>query len=162
MLALLLCSVLATKSLFFSFFLSFWMAPGPYLNMFNVDSSVTVTPFRIGLTIWLTDQARSCLQRDRVEDHHQCHYETLMLLTERKTLSYLLMSSSGFTGVDQAYEPPPKPELVLRAGEQTVDECVHSIVSVLMDDVSTQNIYTYIYNILYWTRHCEWASGGVS
>ena len=47
--------------------------------------------------------------------------------------------------MDQAYEPPPKPELVLRAGEQTVDECVHSIVSVLMDDVSTQNIYTYIY-----------------
>ena len=116
------------------------MAPGlwPYLNMFNVDCSVS-----IGLTFGLTDQARSCLQRDLVEGLHQCHYETLTLLTGRKTLNYLLMSSSGFTGVDQAYEPPPKPELVLRAGEQTVDECVHSIVSVLMDDVSTQNIYIY-------------------
>ena len=39
--------------------------------------------------------------------------------------------------MDQAYEPPPKPELVLKAGEQTVDECVQSVVALLMDDVST-------------------------
>ena len=33
------------------------------------------------------------------------------------------------------YEKPTNPELVLKAGELTVSECVHSIVSVLMDDV---------------------------
>nr|KAG5714669.1 hypothetical protein BaRGS_000157 [Batillaria attramentaria] len=40
----------------------------------------------------------------------------------------------GFTGVDQAYEPPSKPDLTVRAGELTVDECVQDIVSLLMED----------------------------
>jgi adenylylsulfate kinase-like enzyme len=49
---------------------------------------------------------------------------------------YCVFVCAGFTGVDQTYEPPSKPELVLKAGEQTVDECVHHIVAALMDDVS--------------------------
>lgn len=40
----------------------------------------------------------------------------------------------GFTGVDQTYEPPTKPDLLVRAGELTVDECVQDIVHLLMED----------------------------
>lgn len=37
----------------------------------------------------------------------------------------------GFTGVDDPYEPPEKPELVLKTGEQTVEESVRACVDHL-------------------------------
>lgn len=43
----------------------------------------------------------------------------------------------GFTGVDQAYEAPDNPEVVLKAGKDTVDECVQNIITHLVDIVST-------------------------
>ena len=30
----------------------------------------------------------------------------------------------GFTGIDSVYEPPLNPDLVLKAGETSVQECV--------------------------------------
>jgi len=38
----------------------------------------------------------------------------------------------GFTGIDSAYEPPSNPELVLKAGEWSVDLCVQKVVDMLM------------------------------
>lgn len=37
----------------------------------------------------------------------------------------------GFTGIDQEYEAPKKPEVVLRAGEHDLDSCVQEMVSFL-------------------------------
>lgn len=37
----------------------------------------------------------------------------------------------GFTGIDDPYEAPSKPELVLRAGETTVEECVQACLDLL-------------------------------
>jgi adenylylsulfate kinase len=37
----------------------------------------------------------------------------------------------GFTGVDDPYEPPPRPELVLETTESSVDECVQSCLKLL-------------------------------
>ena len=42
----------------------------------------------------------------------------------------------GFTGIDQAYEAPLNPDLVLKAGEMTVNECVTAIIKLLVDNVS--------------------------
>ena len=42
----------------------------------------------------------------------------------------------GFTGIDQAYEPPTTPDIVLKAGELTVGECIHKIVELLVENVS--------------------------
>lgn len=39
----------------------------------------------------------------------------------------------GFTGIDSAYEPPENPDLVLQAGEWTVEECVQKVVQLLQD-----------------------------
>jgi len=36
-----------------------------------------------------------------------------------------------FTGIDAPYEPPAKPELLLRTGHESVDECVDRIVEYL-------------------------------
>ena len=41
----------------------------------------------------------------------------------------------GFTGIDSAYECPQNPDLVLKAGEITIEECVERVVSMLRDRV---------------------------
>ena len=39
----------------------------------------------------------------------------------------------GFTGIDQPYEPPEKPELTLKAGESTILDCIEAIVKLLIE-----------------------------
>jgi len=39
----------------------------------------------------------------------------------------------GFTGIDQPYEKPTNPEVVIRTTESTVSECVQQIVQILME-----------------------------
>lgn len=43
---------------------------------------------------------------------------------------------SGFTGIDQAYEPPEKPDLVLNTDELTIEECVHKVIDILIQKVT--------------------------
>jgi adenylylsulfate kinase len=37
----------------------------------------------------------------------------------------------GFTGIDDPYEPPSKPELVLRTAESTIEDCVGKCLALL-------------------------------
>lgn len=37
----------------------------------------------------------------------------------------------GFTGIDQHYEPPHKPDLVLKTGEMSLSDCVQSVIHLL-------------------------------
>ena len=48
----------------------------------------------------------------------------------------------GFTGIDSTYEPPEQPDLVLKAGVSTLDQCVAQVVDMLMVKVcaATQGI----------------------
>uniref|UniRef100_A0AAR2K458 Uncharacterized protein n=1 Tax=Pygocentrus nattereri TaxID=42514 RepID=A0AAR2K458_PYGNA len=39
----------------------------------------------------------------------------------------------GFTGIDSEYEKPDSPELVLKTGELTVNECIQQLVELLKD-----------------------------
>ena len=41
----------------------------------------------------------------------------------------------GFTGIDQEYEAPHKPDLVVQAGTQSIDECVQEVVKMLQRQV---------------------------
>jgi len=41
----------------------------------------------------------------------------------------------GFTGIDQSYEEPRNPELVIRSGDMSVDECVQNVISLLQQQV---------------------------
>ena len=38
---------------------------------------------------------------------------------------------SGFTGIDQDYEPPVKPDLVLKTGSMSLSDCVQAIIQLL-------------------------------
>jgi len=46
----------------------------------------------------------------------------------------------GFTGIDQIYEDPESPELVIKAGELSIDECVQQVVQVLLQRVIKNSI----------------------
>lgn len=41
----------------------------------------------------------------------------------------------GFTGIDSAYEPPLNPDLVIKAGEWSVQESVDKVVDMLAEKV---------------------------
>lgn len=47
-------------------------------------------------------------------------------------ISYL---SPGFTGIDSQYERPEAPELVLKTGELSVNECLHQVLEMLREQV---------------------------
>ena len=38
-----------------------------------------------------------------------------------------------FTGIDSPYEPPVDPDLLLKTDESSLQECVESILSLLLD-----------------------------
>lgn len=42
----------------------------------------------------------------------------------------------GFTGIDQPYETPENPDLVLKAGEKSVSECIDQMIQLLIQNVS--------------------------
>jgi len=42
----------------------------------------------------------------------------------------------GVTGIDDIYEEPLKPDLVLHAGELSLDECAQQLISYLQRRVS--------------------------
>lgn len=42
---------------------------------------------------------------------------------------------AGFTGIDSQYERPEAPELVLKTGELTVNECIQQLLELLQDQV---------------------------
>ena len=48
---------------------------------------------------------------------------------------------SGFTGLDQQYEEPDHPDLIIEAGRTGIDECVQQVVKQLQSQVGyTQHI----------------------
>ncbi|KAJ8318503.1 hypothetical protein KUTeg_003594 [Tegillarca granosa] len=67
----------------------------------------------------------------------ECYVDTPIEVCEQRDVKGLYKKAragqiKGFTGVDQAYEPPPSPECVLKASELDVDECVEKIVQHLV------------------------------
>lgn len=53
----------------------------------------------------------------------------------------------GFTGIDSEYEKPDSPELVLKTGELTVNECIQQVVDLLKDQVRKYMFYWKLYNL---------------
>ena len=65
-----------------------------------------------------------------------------LTLFRLKYLPYLL---TGFTGIDQEYEEPNHPDLIIEAGRISIDECVQQVVRLLQSQVScTEPITVYI------------------
>lgn len=76
-----------------------------------------------------------------IQDHlpfFECYVNTSLEICENRDIKGLYKKAragliKSFTGVDSAYEPPSNPDVVLKAGETTVDECVHEILRCLIE-----------------------------
>jgi len=66
----------------------------------------------------------------------ECFVDTPLNICEERDVKGLYKKArdgiiKGFTGIDSPYQPPSKPDIVLKAGEQSLDECVQSLVKLL-------------------------------
>lgn len=67
---------------------------------------------------------------------YECFVDTPIEICEQRDVKGLYKKAragkiKAFTGIDSSYEPPSKPELVIKAGEQTVYECVQQVIHLL-------------------------------
>lgn len=58
---------------------------------------------------------------------------------------FFICAFSGFTGVDQPYEKPTSPDLILDTVGSTVGDCSMTVVKLLQDNVKSR-IYVYLPN----------------
>lgn len=68
----------------------------------------------------------------------ECFVDTPIEVCERRDPKGLYKKAragelKGFTGIDDPYEAPLKPELILRAGDLSVAECVATVINYLED-----------------------------
>jgi adenylylsulfate kinase len=66
----------------------------------------------------------------------ECHVDTPIEICEERDPKGLYKKArageiKGFTGIDDPYEAPERPELVVRAGEKSVSECVAQVLEHL-------------------------------
>lgn len=81
------------------------------------------------------DQARQ-LHKEAGLQFIECYINTPIEVCEQRDVKGLYKRArsgliKGFTGIDQAYEEPLNPELTIRAGDNSIDECVQQIVDLL-------------------------------
>ena len=70
--------------------------------------------------------------------HHNCIHVQCTCIYHSVHISPMWMFLPvGFTGIDSAYEAPLNPDLVLKAGEKSVQDCVEEVVEMLADKVHT-------------------------
>ncbi|XP_067673670.1 bifunctional 3'-phosphoadenosine 5'-phosphosulfate synthase-like isoform X1 [Haliotis asinina] len=91
-----------------------------------------ISPFRKD-----RDQARK-LHESAGLKFIECYVNTPINICESRDVKGLYKKAragqiKGFTGVDQAYEAPDAPEVILKAGELTVDECVQEVIQNLLE-----------------------------
>src|SRR6476660_8112057 len=66
----------------------------------------------------------------------ECHVNTSLEVCEQRDPKGLYKKAragqlKGFTGIDDPYEAPTNPELVLPAGEKSIDDCVEIVFNEL-------------------------------
>jgi adenylylsulfate kinase len=99
------------------------------------DSGVVViasfiSPYRVD-----RDNARK-LHEDAGLEFLECHVNTPLEICEQRDPKGLYKKAragqlKGFTGIDDPYEAPTKPELLLPAGEKSIDDCVEIVFNEL-------------------------------
>lgn len=93
-----------------------------------------ISPFRKD-----RDKARMIHEREGLP-FLECFVDTPLSVCESRDTKGLYAKARaglirGFTGIDQAYEPPLQPDVVLKAGASSVTQCVHTIIKLLVDKV---------------------------
>lgn len=91
-----------------------------------------ISPFRKD-----RDNARLIHEKENLP-FFECFVDTPLEVCEKRDTKGLYARArsgqiKGFTGIDQPYEEPHKPDLILRASEFTADECIEQVIKLLVD-----------------------------
>ncbi|KAK2155195.1 hypothetical protein LSH36_246g01012 [Paralvinella palmiformis] len=89
-----------------------------------------ISPFRLD-----RDSARALHDKMGLP-FFECYVNTPLNICEKRDVKGLYAKArageiKGFTGIDQQYEEPLSPDLVLEAGTLSIDECVQEVVKLL-------------------------------
>jgi adenylylsulfate kinase len=99
-----------------------------FLEAGMIALTAFISPFQVD-----RDKVRSLVkQGDFIEIY--CHAD--ISICEQRDVKGLYAKArrgevSNFTGISSPYEPPPKPELMLNTGEESVEECVDKVLAYL-------------------------------
>ncbi|KAI1292270.1 Bifunctional 3'-phosphoadenosine 5'-phosphosulfate synthase [Halotydeus destructor] len=92
-----------------------------------------ISPFRKD-----RESARSVHHADHLP-FFECFVDTPLEVCEERDAKGLYKKArageiKGFTGIDALYEAPVDPDLVLKAGELTVSECIEHVIKMMVDN----------------------------
>ena len=93
-----------------------------------------ISPFAVD-----RDNARQIHQKDRLP-FFEVFVDTPIEICEQRDVKGLYKKAragtlSNFTGISSQYEKPLKPDLVLKAGEDSIDDCVQKVIDLLVQNV---------------------------
>lgn len=86
------------------------------------------------------NRARQIHEKDGIS-FIECFVNTPLEICEKRDIKGLYKKArageiKGFTGVNQEYERPQNPDLVLEAGVESIDQCVQKVIDLLVKMVS--------------------------
>ncbi len=86
------------------------------------------------------ESARKIHERDGLP-FFECFVDTPIEICEKRDIKGLYKKAragqiSGFTGIGMEYERPEKPDLIIKAGEDSIADCVQKVIDLLIDNVS--------------------------
>ena len=89
------------------------------------------------------DNARRIHERDNLP-FFEVFVDTPIEICEKRDVKGLYKKAragqlSHFTGISSEYEKPIKPDLVLKAGEDSINDCVQKVIDLLVKNVSLFN-----------------------
>ncbi|MFA6014751.1 MAG: adenylyl-sulfate kinase [Gallionellaceae bacterium] len=92
-----------------------------------------ISPFRAD-----RDNVRAMLQYD---DYIEIFCDSALQVCERRDVKGLYQKARAgeipnFTGISSPYEAPLKPELVVATGRESLEECVHQVLTVLNENLA--------------------------
>ncbi|KAI0210749.1 Bifunctional 3'-phosphoadenosine 5'-phosphosulfate synthase [Lamellibrachia satsuma] len=78
------------------------------------------------------------LHSDNSLPFFECFLNTSLEVCEQRDVKGLYKKAregkiKGFTGIDQDYEKPEDPELVLKAGQESINDCVQKVIQLLQE-----------------------------
>lgn len=86
------------------------------------------------------EKAREIHEKDSLA-FIECFVDTPLEVCERRDIKGLYKKAragqiQGFTGINQDYERPKNPDLILKASEDTIEQCVLKVIDLLIKRVS--------------------------
>ena len=126
---------------------------GEVARLFADAGAIALTSFISPIAID-RDSARQIHQRDSLP-FFEVFVDTPIEICEKRDVKGLYKKARAgqlpqFTGISSEYEKPVNPDLVLKAGEDSIDDCVQKVIDLLVKNVRHFTIYLNLFFFNYY------------